>query len=203
MKGWRKQTSTSVGEGVEPIPSVRRRCGAMCVLSGMGRLALRQCFGANLAETKEQGKCRLSAKKALSISPMNCTDRSSVVETQLTLQPLDPASVVRDKQIYSYIPWADLPWLRTAVTRWALRKTVFCKSCTLALCLFALLSAFFCLLALRSLKGKRLSILENLSFSRHQVPIKLCFLCSKLPCSHLLVLSPEVKNHLQGNGGAH
>lgn len=106
---WDEGREKSVGEGVEPIPGVRRRCGAMCVLSGMVRLALRQCFGANLAETKEQGKCRLSGKKALSISPTNCADPSSVVETQLTLQHLDPASAVRDKQIYSYIPWADLP----------------------------------------------------------------------------------------------
>lgn len=42
-----------------------------------------------------------NGKKALSISPTNRTDPSSVVETQLTLQHLDPASVVWDKQIYS------------------------------------------------------------------------------------------------------
>lgn len=134
-----------------------RRCGAhpghwetlwshVCVIRD-GEAGIKAMLWGKFSQNKEQGKCRLSARKALSISPINCTDPSSTVDTQLTLHPLDPTSVVRDKQIYSYIHGADLPRLHITATQWALRKTVFCKSYALALCLFACLSAFFCLLA--------------------------------------------------------
>ena len=146
-----------------------------------------------LSRNKEQGKCSLSNRKALSISPINRTDPSSAVDTQLTLQPLDPTSVRRDKQIHSYISGAGLPQVHIAATRWALTKTAlwktaFHKSCALALGLFARLSAFFCLLAAcKEFERKGIVYLRKSQIFQTLSCRGAAFLCSKLPCAHLLL----------------
>lgn len=164
MQDGRKQTSTLVGEGVELILGIWRCCGV--VIQG-GEAAVKAMLWDKLSWNKEQGKCRLSNSKALSISSINHADPSSAVDTQLVLRPLDPTSVVQDKQIYSHIPRADLPWLHIAATRWALRKAVFCKSYALAPCLLMCLHFSAYWLHVRSLKGKGLSIFENPRFFKH------------------------------------
>ena len=109
-----------VWEGVELILGIRRCCGTVIQ---SGEAAIKAMLWGKLSRNKEQGKCSLSNRKALSISPINRTDPSSAVDTQLTLQPLDPTSVRRDKQIHSYISGAGLPQVHIAATRWALTKT--------------------------------------------------------------------------------
>lgn len=84
--------------------------GGAVVIRG-GEAAIKAVLWGKLSWNKEQGKCRMRNRKALSINAIDCADPSSVVDTQLALQPVDPTSVVQDKQTYSYIPGVDLPWV--------------------------------------------------------------------------------------------
>lgn len=196
MQGGRNQTSTMFEEGVELILGIWRCCGV--VIQGE-EAAIQAMFWGKLSWNKEQGKCSLSNRKAVSTDPTDCTDLSS---PGTPFRPWIPRHFYGTSRPMLTSPGLIHPEY-TSVQCGVLANSVLQElcPCTLSVCSFVCIFLLTgCML--EAWKERDCLSYRILDFSGIKFPSS-CIFCSKLPGSHLLVLSPEVKNHLQGNGGAH